>query len=307
MQYHAFNIGSPKTDAWWRRHLDNSVVTVGFDDSPLDKGKSVLDRLTEGDKIIAYVNGFGFVGAAEVGALSSYRFVQKHDLPEGWEGTHRHWRGVKWIHAVSSIRHAVEAKEVGRQPPRQTREKLPLEDAIRLIEMIAARPQAAFGNRAVERQAVQVFASNDVDFPEQSDVRYGMEDAKALREVAVRRGQLDFRRRLLEAWGKRCVVTESRVEALLEAAHITPHTENVDYRTANGLLLRADIHTLFDLRLLSIDEDMRIHIDETVINTEYRQYHGKKVERRPPKGADSPSVDGLKKRHERFKRLRSSI
>jgi hypothetical protein len=64
----------------------------------------------------------------------------------------------------------------------------------------------------------------------------------------TRIGQSDFRRRLIQAYGGRCAVTGCTVEEALEAAHIIPDSligdRGMDPR--NGLLLRADVHRLFD-------------------------------------------------------------
>jgi HNH endonuclease len=128
----------------------------------------------------------------------------------------------------------------------------------------------------------------------------GPEDKRQLKAINVRRGQRDFRDRLLAAWSRRCVVTESRVEGLLEAAHIIPHSEVTDYRASNGLLLRADIHTLYDIGLLSIDQHMRVHLAPALTMSEYKQYEGKRIERRPDVSSDGPSQDALKTRHAQF-------
>jgi hypothetical protein len=53
-------------------------------------------------------------------------------------------------------------------------------------------------------------------------------------------------------------VTGSQVVDLLEAAHIKPYRGEKDNNLTNGLLLRADIHTLYDLDLLGIDPDKLI-------------------------------------------------
>jgi hypothetical protein len=128
----------------------------------------------------------------------------------------------------------------------------------------------------------------------------GPEDARQLKAISVRRGQRDFRDRLLATWKRRCVVTECRVEGLLEAAHIIPHSEETDYRTSNGLLLRSDIHTLYDIGLLSIDQHMRVHLAPALMASEYKPYEGKRIERRPEVSADAPSQDALKARHAKF-------
>jgi hypothetical protein len=128
----------------------------------------------------------------------------------------------------------------------------------------------------------------------------GPEDAQQLRAISVRRGQRDFRDRLFAAWKRRCVITECRVEGLLEAAHIIPHSEETDYRTSNGLLLRCDVHTLYDIGLLSIDQYMRVHLAPALLTSEYKPYEGKRIERRPEVSSDAPSQDALKARHAKF-------
>lgn len=75
---------------------------------------------------------------------------------------------------------------------------------------------------------------------------------RTLAEIHVRRGQAEFRRALLSAYGARCAVTGSATEAVLEAAHIHPYRGGHTNMVTNGLLLRADIHTLFDLCLLTV-------------------------------------------------------
>lgn len=78
-------------------------------------------------------------------------------------------------------------------------------------------------------------------------------DSRTLAEILRRRGQAEFRTRLLDAYNSRCALTGCNAVAALEAAHIVPHSEHQSYEPKHGLLLRADIHTLFDLYLLSVD------------------------------------------------------
>ena len=82
-----------------------------------------------------------------------------------------------------------------------------------------------------------------------------MEDqrAKSIAEIVRRRGQAKFRKTLLEAYNSKCVVTGCDAAEALEAAHITPYLGEETNHPQNGLLLRADIHSLFDLGLLSVD------------------------------------------------------
>jgi len=49
---------------------------------------------------------------------------------------------------------------------------------------------------------------------------------------------------------------------VLEAAHIKPYRGKTDSHLENGLLLRADLHTLFDLNLIGVEPDtltVRVH------------------------------------------------
>jgi hypothetical protein len=128
----------------------------------------------------------------------------------------------------------------------------------------------------------------------------GPEDERQQRAILTRRGQGLFREKLLTAYDCRCPVTESGVTSLLEAAHITPHAEGSDYRVTNGILLRADIHTLFDLHLLGIDAKLRVHLSREIKHSEYGRYDGKRIERLPSIPSEQPSPTALQQRFENF-------
>jgi putative restriction endonuclease len=91
-------------------------------------------------------------------------------------------------------------------------------------------------------------ASEEVYAPDAQDQREVI-----ARQIRARRGQAAFRQVLRRRFGDTCVVTHCRLPDLLEAAHISPYRGDKDHHPSNGLLLRADIHTLFDLDLLGID------------------------------------------------------
>lgn len=81
----------------------------------------------------------------------------------------------------------------------------------------------------------------------------------------VRLGQPKFRKLLLKVYGSACAVTGTAAEAVLEAAHIEPHAVRGRNAADNGLLLRADIHVLFDLGLVRIHPDsLRVAVDEAL-------------------------------------------
>lgn len=78
-------------------------------------------------------------------------------------------------------------------------------------------------------------------------------DRVSMRAIRQRRGQPKFRANLLSAYGYTCAFSGCDAPAALEAAHITRYGDGGTYDTSNGLLLRADIHTLFDLHLVTVD------------------------------------------------------
>ena len=104
-----------------------------------------------------------------------------------------------------------------------------------------------------------------------------IEDAreKIYASIAVRRGQQKFRQMLMEAYEEKCAITECDVKETLEAAHIIPYKGEHTNKLGNGILLRADIHTLFDLGLLAIDTNtMSVILAPSLINTDYMQFSG---------------------------------
>jgi hypothetical protein len=119
---------------------------------------------------------------------------------------------------------------------------------------------------------------------------------RVARLIAARRGQADFRRLLLERYSGRCVVTGCYVPAVLEAAHVCPYRHERDNHPANGLLLRADIHTLFDLNQIGIDpESLRVIVRPEARRAGYETLHGTRLFVDTP-SARRPSLTALKTR-----------
>lgn len=123
-----------------------------------------------------------------------------------------------------------------------------------------------------------------------------IEDARERTQAAIvrRRGQPAFRRKLLQAYGNRCAITDCDVTETLEAAHIVPYHGEKTNHVTNGLLLRADIHTLFDLGLIAIDaKSHRVVIANVLKETAYGELSGVTL-RLPEDPASRPSPDALR-------------
>ena len=98
---------------------------------------------------------------------------------------------------------------------------------------------------------------------------------KTLKSIVSRRGQKKFRNELVAVY-KKCVVTECSLVQALEAAHIVGYNGDKTNHIQNGLLLRSDIHTLYDLGLISINPStLKIEISSELHDTEYESYEGK--------------------------------
>lgn len=113
----------------------------------------------------------------------------------------------------------------------------------------------------------------DFDPSQQEDQR-----AKTISEVVRRRGQARFRKTLIEAYDGKCAITGCDAVEALEAAHITPYLGDHTNSPQNGFLLRADIHSLFDLGLLSIDpETSTVVLTDSLRRTSYSVLHGRNI------------------------------
>jgi hypothetical protein len=123
---------------------------------------------------------------------------------------------------------------------------------------------------------------------------------KRLRQVSDRIGQSPFRQELLNLYGA-CCVTGTTVNQVLEAAHIRPYSQSPSNKLSNGLLLRADIHTLFDLGMIWIDQDYKVRIDPSLRGTEYAKYNGRKILNLPVNRSDRPDKNLLRLHRERTK------
>jgi len=119
------------------------------------------------------------------------------------------------------------------------------------------------------------------------DVLSAPSDRRRLEWVSrlARPEQAAFRRSLLERDGK-CVVTGTTVAEVLQAAHIEDHASGGSMSPDNGLLLRVDLHLLFDANLLSFKhEDGRVVVrfhPSLLADPHYVAFEGRAIEALPP-------------------------
>lgn len=109
-------------------------------------------------------------------------------------------------------------------------------------------------------------------FGNNSDIRPD-ERKKALKETVVREGQDAFRKQLEKlSHGVICSVTGCQQAEVVQAAHLAPYRGTEDNHSSNGILLRADIHLLFDNFLLGIEPDtLVVAIHDPLLQDDYYQ------------------------------------
>lgn len=123
--------------------------------------------------------------------------------------------------------------------------------------------------------------------------RYGAEFL-----TKARLGQGAFRVLVTDAYTRRCAITGERTLPALEAAHIKPFAKLGPNETANGLLLRSDLHKLFDLGYLSVTPDLAVEVSRKIKEEfdngrDYYALHGRKLVVVPPTDKDRPSTQFL--------------
>ncbi len=119
------------------------------------------------------------------------------------------------------------------------------------------------------------------------------------RAIVQRRGQPAFRSALLQAYGNACAISGCSVLEVLEAAHIAPYTGDDSNNVRNGLLLRADLHTLFDYGLLRINpQNLHVEVAPSLRTTIYGEFHDGLL--RPPNEArNAPLAKSLQDHYDR--------
>ncbi|MDN4490388.1 hypothetical protein QQX13_06035 [Demequina sp. SYSU T00068] len=103
------------------------------------------------------------------------------------------------------------------------------------------------------------------------ETRVSLPSGHTTATVRVRRGQQQFRRRLLEAQGNNCAFTGRAPERVLDAGHLYSYAELGEHHEHGGLLLRRDVHRLFDDGWIAVDPtSLKLDVSEPL--GEYPQY-----------------------------------
>lgn len=140
-------------------------------------------------------------------------------------------------------------------PPNTVRGKtydLRTEPGTGLWKQVVDRLQAqgiSTGSRTQERQ------------PDSDELPGGYGD---LMECPRRIGQGTFRTVITDVYDRQCAVTRERALPTLDAAHIKPFSEEPEHYVSNGMLLRSDVHRLFDTGYLTVTPEYRVKVSPAI-------------------------------------------
>jgi putative restriction endonuclease len=128
------------------------------------------------------------------------------------------------------------------------------------------------------------------------------DEYRSRRVLATQRlGQGSFRVAITDGFGRRCAVSGEKTLPILDAAHIKPWAAGGENRRGNGVLLRTDIHRLFDLGYVTISDDHHFEVsprlkEDYENGRHYYDLHGEPI-RTPVDPSFLPSADALEWHH----------
>lgn len=131
--------------------------------------------------------------------------------------------------------------------------------------------------------------------------RYG-----APKTILPRLGQGAFRVEVTDAYSRCCAITGEKTLPALEAGHIRPYAKNGPHEIRNGLLLRSDLHNLFDLGYLTVTLDYKVEVsrrirEEFKNGRHYYALHGQSLAMIPELESARPGKEFLEWHNDIFK------
>ena len=111
----------------------------------------------------------------------------------------------------------------------------------------------------------------------EESVRYGQPTL-----TLPRLGQGSFRILVTDAYDRRCAITNERTLPALDAAHIRPYSDSGQHIVSNGILMRRDLHALFDKGYVTVTSSMKLEVsrkikEEFENGRDYYRLHGNTI------------------------------
>ncbi|MER9485069.1 HNH endonuclease [Mesorhizobium sp. M0563] len=116
--------------------------------------------------------------------------------------------------------------------------------------------------------------------------------------IRPRLGQGAFRLLVTDLYGRRCAITRERTLPALDAAHIRPYADGGEHSPSNGILMRRDVHSLFDAGYVTVTPDHRFEVssrirEEFENGRHYYELHGSEIAL-PVAQSQRPDADALR-------------
>jgi putative restriction endonuclease len=142
---------------------------------------------------------------------------------------------------------------------------------------LSMEPGLSLYNRISQRIQMDAFIGENYLLVNSPSQRYG-----APVEILPRLGQGGFKVIVTDAYNRKCAVSNEKVLPVLEASHIRPYSKGGDHKPENGILLRSDIHTLFDKGYLTITPDYHVEVSRKIREDyengrDYYAFHGNTI------------------------------
>jgi len=138
------------------------------------------------------------------------------------------------------------------------------------------------------------------DVPDKNDNNFPiLEETKPMYNTQVtkiRIGQGAFRVKVIDTYNRKCSISGEKTLPVLEAAHIKPYSVSGSNHVSNGLLMRSDLHKLFDSGYLTVTTDYKIEVSSRIKvefdnGKDYYKYHGKDLFLLPTKIEEKPNLN----------------
>ncbi|MFF0172471.1 HNH endonuclease [Micromonospora profundi] len=281
----------------------------------------VLERAARAAEWVYPVSGQSAAWGYDIGVLEFFQILPEGDLANWHLGScfHQIRAGDRiWVYATKPISRLVAAGVVWSDPYQEVNgdemqwrveinwdrplTRFLLRNVVAGPDVLTSSVQTIRAMRSAESLTLTKLL-DDYQAPEPAGLPEGRR--RRLAEVTARQGQAEFRRKLIEAYGGECAITGCDVLEVLQAAHIDPYDGPATNRVTNGMLLRADLHNLFDEGLMWIDGSYRVRMAEGLDH--YAEWNGRRlrlpdVPQRPDKEAllrhriESPRVPSQRRR-----------
>src|SRR5690606_9308378 len=114
----------------------------------------------------------------------------------------------------------------------------------------------------------------------------------------VRLGQGAFRVMVIDAYNRKCAISGEKTLPVLESSHIKPFSKSGPHLISNALLLRSDLHKLYDSGYMTITPDYKVEISKRIHTDfnngkEYYKLHGTTLVNTPTQISSQPAKEFL--------------